>query len=110
IEIGSIGKYFRGPPSAVGLLPLNERLREAGLLDDLLPSRVAPWTKDGQIYGVPMDVHPVALAYRHDLFADAGIDVEAIRTWGEFHAAGLAFQRYWSRHGHPEYRSIDLPR
>lgn len=110
IEINSIGKYFRGPKSSVGLLPLTDRLREAGLLDDLLSSRVAPWTKDGEVYGVPMDVHPVALAYRQDLFEEAGIDVEGIKTWEAFHETGLEFSRYWSRHGHPEYRALEMPR
>lgn len=110
IEIGSVGKYFRGPRSSIGLLPLRDRLEEAGLLDHLLPSRITPWSKDGEIYGVPMDVHPVALAYRHDLFEAAGIDVEALQTWEGFHEAGLEFRRYWSRHGHPEYRALEMPR
>lgn len=110
IEINSIGKYFRGPKTTVGLLPLRERLEREGLLDEMLATRVAPWTKDGEVYGIPMDVHPVGLVYRRDLFSAAGIDVDAITTWDQFHRAGLEFDRYWRDHGHPEYQAIELPR
>src|SRR5689334_23197542 len=74
VEIGSVGKYFRPPVDAVGFLPLNDYLAKSGLKDRLIPERLAPWTKDGVIFGVPHDVHPVTITYRKDLFDAAGID------------------------------------
>ncbi|HLL90524.1 MAG TPA: extracellular solute-binding protein [Tepidisphaeraceae bacterium] len=99
VEIGSVGKYFRPPVAAVGFAPLDDRLAASGWGDRLLPARLAPWTKDGRIFGVPDDVHPVALTYRKDLFDAAGVDLAGPMTWPQFQAKGLAFQRYWAGRG-----------
>ena len=107
VEINSLGKYLRGPPDSVGFLPLNRFLGRDGLGGKLLKSRLAPWTKDGLIYGVPNDVHPVAIAYRKDLFDEAGVDLAASKTWPEYQAACLAFEKFWSDRGHPR-RAMEL--
>jgi ABC-type glycerol-3-phosphate transport system substrate-binding protein len=53
----------------------------AGL--DMLPNRLALWRHDGVQRGLPMDVHPTALAYRVDLWQQAGLDPAAAQTWAE---------------------------
>jgi arabinosaccharide transport system substrate-binding protein len=110
IEIGAVGKFFRPPVEDIALLPLNDRLERSGWGRRILPSRFAPWSKRGTIFGVPHDVHPVAIAYRRDLFEAAGIDLEATTLWPEFQAMGLRFQRYWQARGHAARRAIELPR
>ncbi|MCC6422601.1 MAG: carbohydrate ABC transporter substrate-binding protein [Phycisphaerales bacterium] len=109
IEIGSIGKYFRAPMDRVGLLPLNGYLQQSGLLDQIVPWRLAPWTKNGVLFGVPHDVHPVSLVYRKDLFDEAGIDLASAKTWVEFHKMGLRFQRYWRDRGISRRWAMELP-
>ena len=51
-----------------------------------------PWTieqvsfgEPGAVYGIPQDIGPLAMYYRKDLFAKAGIAPPA--TWDEFYAA-----------------------
>lgn len=100
IEINSVGKYFRPPVDQVGFRPLNDYLKKSGWLHRILPSRLAPWTKDGQIFGVPHDLHPTTLTYRKDLFDQAGIELDSVTTWSEFQDRCLRFQRYWSDRGH----------
>src|SRR5690606_15040899 len=73
IEIGSVGKFFRPPLEEVGFLPLNDLLERDGLMDQIVTARFAPWTKEGAIFGVPRDVHPVTITYRADLRAAAGL-------------------------------------
>lgn len=107
VEINSVGKYFRGPAVSVGFLPLNGFLERDGLGAKLVQSRLAPWTKGGLIYGVPNDVHPVAIAYRKDLFDEAGVDLAAAKTWPAYQAACLAFEGYWAGRGHPR-RAMEL--
>ena len=97
IEISWVGKYFRPPLDQVGLIPLNDFLKESGWEDKIVKQRLAPWTKDGVIFGIPHDVHPVTITYRHDLFQEAGVDPEGARTWPEFHEALLRFRDYWRR-------------
>ncbi len=101
IEIGSVGKFFRPPVNAVGFLPLDDRLARSGLKDRIVASRFAPWTKDGVIFGVPHDVHPVTITYRKDLFDAAGIDLQSsATTWPLFQQSVLRL---------PGARRVELP-
>ncbi|HEY8667715.1 MAG TPA: ABC transporter substrate-binding protein [Tepidisphaeraceae bacterium] len=110
VEIGSVGKFFRPPASEVGFLPLNTFLKKSGNYDRIVKSRFAPWTKNGVIFGVPEDLHPVTITFRKDLFEQAGIDLPACKTWDAFHEACLRFQNYWRTHGFPRRMAIELPR
>lgn len=77
-------------------------------IDRIVRSRFAPWTKAGTIFGVPHDVHPVTLTYRHDLFSQAGIDLAQAKTWPDFQSKCLQFQSYWRAHGRPHRRAMEL--
>jgi arabinosaccharide transport system substrate-binding protein len=77
-------------------------------IDRIVASRFAPWTKAGVIFGVPHDVHPLTIAYRDDLFREAGIDLAACDTWAAFHEACLRFQVYWRSQGFPHRHAIEL--
>lgn len=108
LEIGSVAKYFRPPVRDIGLLPLNDFLKRSGWMDQILKARFSPWSKDGVIFGVPYDVHPMALVYRADLFEEAGIDLSSKKTWLEFRAACMAFQEYWKAHGALNRHAMEL--
>jgi ABC-type glycerol-3-phosphate transport system substrate-binding protein len=78
--------------------------------EQLLPSRLAPWTKGGVIFGIPHDVGPVAIVYRKDLFDEAGVDLASAKTWPQFQQLCLHAQSYWSTHGHPNFHALELRR
>lgn len=101
IEIGSVGKFFRPPADAVGFLPLDGYLDRDRWRARISPARLAAYTKGGVVFGIPYDLHPCALAYRRDLFEQAGVDPTAARTWPQFQRVALAFQTYWAGHGRP---------
>lgn len=109
VEISSVGRFFRPPLDKVGFLPLNDRLASSGWDRRLLASRLAPWSKQGVVFGVPRDVHPIAVVFRKDLFEEAGIDLSTARTWPEFQKLCLEFQKYWHARGFPNRRAIELP-
>lgn len=119
MEISMIGRFFRPPEKHVGFLPLEPYLRRSGWYDKIVETRFAPWSKDGVIFGVPHDVHPMVLTYRHDLFwgteaADGTvdgpqIDLTKVRTWRDFHEAGVTFELYWQSRGHRSRHAIRLP-
>ncbi|HEX4054961.1 MAG TPA: extracellular solute-binding protein [Tepidisphaeraceae bacterium] len=114
IEIHSIGQFLRPPNDDIGLLPLNDFLRQSGWGGRIMASRFAPWSKidprTGRriIYGIPADVHPVTITYRKDLFDEAGINLDQAKTWREFQDMCLAFQKYWATHGHRDRKAIAL--
>jgi len=89
VEIRLIGPLFAGPLDSVGFVDLTDRLKAEGLDETINPKSFAPWTKDGRIFGLPHDVHPVMLGYRADVFEQAGIDIESLTTWDKFQDALL---------------------
>ncbi len=108
IEIGQVGMFFRPPLDEIGLLPLNDYLKRSGWDQRILASRFAPWSKQGVIFGVPHDVHPVTISYRRDLFEQAGVNLEQAKTWPEFQELCLKFQDYWRDQGFPTRHAIEL--
>jgi arabinosaccharide transport system substrate-binding protein len=109
LEINWVGRFFRAPVDEVGLLPLNDLLRQSGWDRRIVRSRFTPWSKRGVIFGVPHDVHPVSITYRKDLFDEAGIDLESATTWVQFQEMCLAFQHYWRERGYPFRHAMELP-
>lgn len=85
------------------------RDRPDAWIDRVVRSRFAPWTKAGTIFGLPHDVHPVTITFRHDLFAEAGVDLATATTWPQFQEMCLRFQRYWHSRGYPNRYAMELP-
>jgi arabinosaccharide transport system substrate-binding protein len=91
------------------------RARPDMWIDRIIRTRFAPWSKGGVIFGVPHDVHPVGLVYRHDLFTEAGIDLleessnrDKPLTWPRFQELCLKFKTHWTRKGRPDRHPIEL--
>ena len=84
VETNMMSRFTSGPLDAMGFVDLTDRLAAEGLDTRFNPPSFSPWTSRGRIFGLPHDVHPTLLAYRADLFAEAGIDVDAIATWDDF--------------------------
>ena len=79
--------FLRGPVRDIGFLDLSNWVRSAHLEEKMVPSRFSMWQRNGVIFALPHDVHPVMLAYRADIVEDQlGIDVSRITTWDEFAA------------------------
>ncbi len=109
IEISQVGKFFRPPHNEIGLVPLNDLLEKSPWNGRIVESRLAPWSKDGVVYGIPVDVSPVTITYRKDLFDEAGVtDLAQSRTWPEFQQKCLKAQAYWHSHGHPRRWAMEL--
>ncbi|MFI6950858.1 ABC transporter substrate-binding protein [Streptomyces sp. NPDC050422] len=57
----------------------------------LLPQALALTTFDKRVFSLPLDVEPMVMHYRTDLFDQYGIDVP--RTWDEFEEASRTVRR-----------------
>lgn len=55
----------------------------AGWRATLSPSAWGTYTVGGRVYGVPMNTSQVVFFYNKDLFAKAGVDGSAIKTWDD---------------------------
>ncbi|MET0527960.1 MAG: extracellular solute-binding protein, partial [Microvirga sp.] len=82
---------------------LREQVK-AGVIEDLTPVMDAAWkdrfvlsavdayTVQGKLYGVPMHTSQVGFFYNKDVFAKAGVDANAIKTWDDLLEAVKKFQ------------------
>lgn len=62
-----------------------------GLRAKLLPQALGLTTFEKRVFSVPLDVEPMVMHYRTDLFEEYGIEVP--RTWAEFEEAALTVRR-----------------
>src|SRR5687768_10599640 len=106
---GSISFFIKGRVEDVGLVDLTDRLRESGLRDQIVANRFSKWSSRGRIFALPHDVHPVMLAYRKDLVADLGIDVNKLTTWDEFARVGREITKDLDGDGTIDRYMIDMP-
>ena len=106
---GSLGFFTRGPAEDAGFVDLTDLIKEDGLDQDLVQSRLSLWSSRGRVYALPHDVHPVMLAYRRDLVEQRGIDVNKLDTWDAFVNMGRDLTRERDARGEPKSYAIDLP-
>lgn len=64
----------------------------AGWKERFMPAAVQAYTLDGKIYGVPFQASQVGFFYNKDLFAKAGVDAQAIKTWDDLLGAVKKFK------------------
>ena len=109
IEIGTVGRFFGPPVGEIGFMPLNDLIARHGWRGKIVENRLATWSKDGQIFGIPGDVHATMLAYNDELFRGAGVDLAASATWGELIENCLVAQRAWRAAGVGNRWALELP-
>lgn len=86
MESGQFGSYTRGE---MPFAPLNDRMSADGYDGAISEARLALYSVGGTVYGLEHQLVPVTIAYRADLFEQAGIDAESIETWADFQQAGI---------------------
>ncbi len=84
VEQGVISRFLKGEPGLVDLADLI-----APHADDYIMAKTGLYAHQGAIYGIDHCLCPVVLYYRHDIFADAGIEMP-IATWEEYVEASAA--------------------
>ncbi|WP_228409639.1 ABC transporter substrate-binding protein [Radiobacillus deserti] len=83
IELGRFANYLQGEPQ---LEPMNEYVEP--ILDKAVSSRFEIYAKDGNYYGIPTHVGSTVMYYNTEVMDKAGVDIDSIKTWDDFVAAG----------------------
>ena len=84
VEQGVISRFLKGEP---GLVDLNDLI--APYADDYIMAKTDLYAYGGATYGIDHCLCPVVMYYRHDIFAEAGIEMP-VATWDEFVEASAA--------------------
>lgn len=83
VEIGQFPNFLQGD---VQLYPLNDALKP--YQNDLVPSRLDVYSKDGNYYGAPTHVGATVMYYNTEILDQYGIDYMKIKTWDDYTEAG----------------------
>lgn len=84
IEIGKISNFLKG--SNTGLAELNRVVDP--VKDQVIMSRMDNYAKDGKYYGIDYHVGAQVMYYNTEIFDAAGVDIDSIKTWDDYLAAG----------------------
>jgi arabinosaccharide transport system substrate-binding protein len=83
IELSKFPNYLQGEPQ---LEPMNEYVEP--VLADSVEARFELYQKDGNYYGIPTHVGATVMYYNKEIMEEAGVDIDSIKTWDDFVAAG----------------------
>jgi len=110
----SMGYFTQGPVEDIGFMDLTdllkqEQVNDVTLYDRFVESRFSRLSRNGRIYALPHDVHPLMLCYRRDIVEDElGIDINQIETWDDFTRIGRQVTKDLDGDGNPDRFMIDL--
>ncbi|MBN1221414.1 MAG: extracellular solute-binding protein [Anaerolineae bacterium] len=82
-----INKFMKGTDAEIPFVKLNDAITASPYNGKVLQSRFDRYTKDGNVYGCPHDVHPVLLLYHDAGWKEYGVDMETVKTWDDYIAA-----------------------
>lgn len=86
IEIAMYANFITGDEEYIPLVPLNDIVEPEK--DVLIMGRFDNYANHGNYYGVDYHVGAAAMMYNKEIFEEAGVDINAIKTWDEFKEAG----------------------
>lgn len=90
VEVSRFPNLLQGIPQ---LMPLNDAF--APYLEDIVPSRLGIYSKDGNFYGAPTHVGATVAFYHVEFLEAAGVDYREIRTWEDFAEAGRKLKKVY---------------
>jgi arabinosaccharide transport system substrate-binding protein len=85
IEISKFANYLQGD---IQLAPLNDVLAKD--MKNFVKARLDLYQKNGKYYGLDFHVGAEIMFYNVELCKAAGVDIDKIKTWGDYIKAGQA--------------------
>lgn len=94
VEIGEFPRFTSLPE--IPLEALDDTA--APYEDDILPSRLDIYRRDGKLYAYPTHVGTMVAFYNTELLEAAGVDYRDLSTWEDFEKAGIEYHRKTGRY------------
>lgn len=97
VEIKKFATFTKGD---LHFVPLNDAIDP--YREDIIESRLAPYTVNGQNYGIDYHLGSFVMFYNTALLEEAGVDVDSIHTWDDYIEAGKQVTRDTDGDGTPD--------
>lgn len=88
IEAGKFPMFVQGDPALMDLTSYAKPYA-----DDIVKARLDLFSKEGKVYGLDFHVGATVAFYDTELLKEANIDYKTIKTWDDFKAAGVAYNK-----------------
>jgi arabinosaccharide transport system substrate-binding protein len=83
VEIKKFATFTKGD---IQFIPLDDAIDP--YRDDIIQSRLAPYTANGHNYGIDYHLGSFVMYYNTAILEAAGVDVDSIKTWDDYVEAG----------------------
>lgn len=83
VEIKKFATFVKGD---IQFIPLDDAIDP--YRDDIIESRLAPYSADGHNYGIDYHLGSYVMYYNTAILEEAGVDVDSIETWDDYIEAG----------------------
>jgi arabinosaccharide transport system substrate-binding protein len=97
VEIKKFATFTKGE---LHFIPLNDAIDP--YREDIIESRLAPYTANGNNYGIDYHLGAFVMFYNTALLEEAGVDVDSIVTWDDYIEAGKQVTRDTDGDGEPD--------
>lgn len=97
VEIKKFATFTKG---VLHFIPLNDAIDP--YRSDIIESRLAPYTANGNNYGIDYHLGSYVMFYNTAILEEAGVDVNSIHTWDDYIAAGQQVTRDTDGDGTPD--------
>lgn len=97
VEIKKFATFTKG---VLHFIPLDEAIDP--YRDDIIESRLAPYSANGHNYGIDYHLGAFVMFYNTAILEEAGVDVDSIRTWDDYIEAGKLVTRDTDGDGTPD--------
>lgn len=97
VEIKKFATFTKGD---LHFIPLNDAIDP--YREDIIESRLAPYTANGNNYGIDYHLGAFVMFYNTALLEEAGVDVDSIVTWEDYIEAGKQVTRDTDGDGEPD--------
>lgn len=84
VNIIHFGSYYSF--DEVPFVPLNDLVEEEK--DKFIQAQIDLYSYEGNLYGAPIQAGANVVFYNTDIMSEAGVDIDSIKTWDDFYAAG----------------------
>jgi arabinosaccharide transport system substrate-binding protein len=97
VEIKKFATFTKGD---LHFIPLNDAIDP--YREDIIESRLAPYTANGNNYGIDYHLGSFVMYYNTAILEEAGVDVDSIVTWEDYIEAGKQVTRDTDGDGTPD--------
>ena len=100
VEIAKMGLFMKG--NTIPFYDLTDLFKKPEYKGKFFEPKFQAFTYFGKVWGVPQDIDIGVVYYNTEIFKNAGVDFDSIKTWSDFVSAGKKITKHTNSDGDPD--------